>query len=182
LIDPQIERLVPMFLITYLTAGVVLLAILGFRWYAGHVVALASGRPEEGTRAGRRCAGVGWLCWCGASLLAVVLLRADGTLSWLAATGAKLIFTPARAPITGMYVTTPDGAFLMLQVSAFLLQAGVGLAIALYCGGIAGEVGATRHRRRDSDLVRYGTMSGVRSRVRAALGATRAHVLRSRGK
>src|SRR5262249_32602269 len=168
-----------MFLVTYLTGGLALLAMLGFSWYAGHVVTLAGGRSEDGARAGRMAAWVSWLCWCGASLLAIVLLRMDGTLSWLAATAAKLTFTPASVTITGMYVTSPDGVFLTLQVGAFLLQAGVGLAIALYCGGIAGMVGATQ---RGSGAVQMGRMSRLRSRVRAASGATRARVLRSRKK
>src|SRR5262249_13149664 len=120
LIDPQIERLVPMFVVTYCSVGLTLLLLLGFSWYAGRIVASAKGRSSDGARAGRLAAWVSWLLWCTASLLAIVFFRADSTLSWLVASAFKLAFTPRSAPITGMYVTSPDGVFLTVQVGAFL--------------------------------------------------------------
>jgi len=179
LIDPQIDRLVPMFIVTYVTAGIALLVTLGFSWYAGRVASLVSGRTEDGTRAGQVVAWASWLCWCGAALLAIALFRADGTLSWLAATAAKLTFTPESTPITGMYVTSPDGVFLALQLGAFLVQAGVGLAVAVYCGGVAGRVGSAQ---RSPGVFHRWSVSRLRSRLQAALGATRARLLRSREK
>src|SRR5260370_1283889 len=87
-VDPQLANLIPMVLAYYVTAAVSLAATLGFAWYAGRLTVLLGGslRPAA---AAPRVAWVSWLCWVGATLLAVLVLRADATFSWAAATAVK---------------------------------------------------------------------------------------------
>lgn len=143
-IDPAVSALVPMFIVTYVAAFLGLVATLGFCWYAGYVAGETTGSLDAATLVGRRVARWAWLFWFAATLLAVVLLHLDGSLSWVAATAAKLLFTPSSRPIQGMSVAEPDAAFVLMQLAALLLQAAFGLLLGLYLGGIAGQAGAER--------------------------------------
>lgn len=144
-IDPAISRLVPMFIVSYAAAFFGLVATLGLCWYAGYVVGETTGNLDAAALAGRRVAWMGWLFWFVATLIAVLLLRLDGTFSWVVATAAKLQFTPSSQPIQGMSVAAPDAAFVLIQVAALLVQAAFGLLLALCLGGVAGQTGAERH-------------------------------------
>src|SRR5260370_481908 len=106
-VDPQLANLIPMVLAYYVTAAVSLAATLGFAWYAGRLTVLLGGslRPAA---AGRRVAWISWLCWAVATLLAVLVLRADATFAGAAATAVKLAATPAAQPVSGLYISTPD--------------------------------------------------------------------------
>jgi hypothetical protein len=142
-VDPQLANLIPMVLAYYVTAAVSLAATLGFAWYAGRLTVLLGGslRPAA---AGRRVAWISWLCWAVATLLAVLVLRADATFAWAAASAIKLAATPAAQPVSGLYISTADGAFIGVQALALLLQLGVGLLLGIYLGGLAAESGAQR--------------------------------------
>lgn len=140
-IDPAIQRLIPAFLVAYLAAALSWVATLGFCWYAGYLAA-ALGAARSASKAGHRVALLSWLVWAVAMLFAVLVLRDDGTLSWVAATFAKLQFTPATQPITGMSVAAPDAAFVLVQLAVLALHLAAGLALGLYFGGLAAESGA----------------------------------------
>jgi hypothetical protein len=140
-IDPAIQRLIPAFLIAYAAAALSWVATLAFCWYAGYLAA-ALGAPRSAPKAGRRVALLSWTVWAVAMLFAVLVLRDDGTLSWVAATLAKLRFTPTGQPITGMSVAAPDAAFVLVQLAVLLLHLAAGLALGLYFGGLAAESGA----------------------------------------
>lgn len=142
-VDPQLTNLIPMVVAYYVTAAVSLAATLGFAWYAGRLAVLLGGslRPAA---AGRRVAWISWLCWVVATLLAVLVLRTDATFAWATATAVKLQATPAAQPVSGLYVSAPDGAFLLVQALALLIQLGAGLLLGVYLGGLAAESGARR--------------------------------------
>jgi hypothetical protein len=142
-VDPQIANLIPMVVAYYVTAAISLAATLGLAWYAGRLTVLLGGALRPAV-AGRRIAWISWLCWAVATLLAVLVLRADATFSWAAATTVKLEATPAAQPVSGLYISAPDGAFLGIQALALLIQLGAGLLVGIYLGGIAAESGARR--------------------------------------
>ncbi len=146
-LDPQLARIAPVVVTTYLTAAIGLLVTLGLAWYAGYLTASLGGNALLAVDAGRRVAWISWCFWAVATTFSVVVLRADGTLSWAAATGVKLAATPAKQPVTGLYVWAPDFAFVALQLVSLFLQLGLGLAVGLYLGALAGEQGGARGAR-----------------------------------
>ncbi len=142
-LDPQLGHVLPLIVATYLTAAISLVVTAALAWYAGRMAAGLGGREVAAT-AGRRVAWISGLFWAVASVFAVVVLHADGTFSWAVATGVKLKVTPSSQPVIGLFVSSPDVAFVAIQLATLLLQLGLGFAVGIYVGTLAGERGGER--------------------------------------
>jgi hypothetical protein len=142
-LDPQLVHVVPLIVATYLTAAISLAVTTALAWYAGRMAAGLGGREVAAT-AGRRVAWISWLFWAVATVFAVGVLHADGTLSWAVATGVKLKATPGSQPVLGLFVSSPDVAFVAIQLATLLLQLGLALAGGIHLGALAGERGGER--------------------------------------
>jgi hypothetical protein len=143
-LDPQLGRVLPLLVATYLTAAISLAVTVALAWRAGRLAASLGGDLRVAATAGRRVAGISWLFWAIATVFAVVALHADGTFSWAVATAVKLGATPGAQPVTGLFASSPDVAFVAAQFVALSLQLGLGLAAGLYAGALAGERGGER--------------------------------------
>jgi hypothetical protein len=140
-IDQLADPLLRLFLLTYVSALVCLLITFGFCWYAGRVAMENTGDQSAATRAGVSVTLTSGLVWIIIGIPAIVLTQADGTISWLVATVGVILATPSGPPISSVYVTSPGGLYLLIQLAALLLQFGVFFCIALSGGAIIARIG-----------------------------------------
>ena len=145
-IDQLANPLLGLFLLTYASALICLLITLGFCWYAGHVARENTGNPSVATRAGMSVALTSGLVWIIIGIPAILLTQADGTVSWLIATAGVILVTPSGPPISSVYVTSPGGLYLFIQLAALLLQIGVIFCFALSGGAIVARIGIASPR------------------------------------
>jgi hypothetical protein len=142
---PLFARLLPMFVATYLAALLTCLASLSFSWYAGRVAAAATGQRRAGATAGFCVALVSGVVWAIAGALVIVVLRADGTLSWLLATVLYVLVSPT-ASASGGISTQAAPVYIGMELVLFLLHVVVGGGLALGLGTLAGSLGAAGSR------------------------------------
>lgn len=114
-------------IVTYLSAFIGGIAMMGFAWYAGRLTALTLGRRAAGGQAGFWVA-----CWSGgiwlvAALIAAALAHADGTL-------------------TGVVASSPGGPLNVAQLILLALENGIAALIGLGLGALAGMIGARSAR------------------------------------
>jgi hypothetical protein len=140
-IDQLADPLLGLFLITYVSALLCLVITLGFCWYAGRVTRENAGDASAATRAGVSITFTCGLVWIIIGIPAILLTQADGTVSWLIATVGVILVTLSGPPISSVYVTSPGGLYLVIQLAALLLQIGVFFGFTLSAGAIAARVG-----------------------------------------
>jgi hypothetical protein len=119
-----LQDLVPVLVVTYLSAAIAGAVMMGFAWYAGRLTALAIGRREYGAAAGFWVALWSGTIWLALSVVVTLLTRADGTIS-------------------GIFTSTPDGSRLGAQLILLLLQNSFAALCGLGLGALAGAVGAS---------------------------------------
>lgn len=141
-IEPLLGPLLKLFAITYITDLLALAATLGFAWYAGRIVALLRGSDAGGAGAGTTVTAISSAVWLAVTLIAALLFHADGTIAWLIAT----LLLAGGSTQTGVLVTSPSPAFTAIQAVALLVQAFIGIGLALALGALAGRRGAEGRR------------------------------------
>lgn len=141
-IEPLLGPLLKLFAITYITNLLALVATLGFAWYAGRIVALLRGSDAGGAGAGTTVTAISSAVWLAVTLLAALLFHADGTIAWLIAT----LLLAGGSTQNGVLVTSPSPAFTAIQAAVLLVQAFVGIGLALALGALAGRRGSVGRR------------------------------------
>ncbi|MGO8949035.1 MAG: hypothetical protein ACLQUY_15585 [Ktedonobacterales bacterium] len=140
--------LVQLFLVTYISALILLAITLGLAWYAGRVAMENTGMPAQAVSAGTSVALASGLVWLIIGIPLVMLSHADGTISWLIATIGVITVSPSGPPASSVYVTSPGVPYLLIEFLALLLQGILFLIFALNGGAIAGRIGAGSLRSR----------------------------------
>jgi hypothetical protein len=115
--------LVPVLVITYLSAAVAGAIMMGFAWYAGRLTALTIGRREFGGIAGFWTA-----LWFGGA--------------WLALAAGATSVAHADGTISGLFFSTPGPSQLGTELILLLLQNGFAALCGLGLGALAGFIGA----------------------------------------
>ena len=139
-IDHLGDPLLALFLLTYGSALICLLITLGFCWYAGRIAGVRSGGQPG--RAGTTVALLSGLVWFIIGIPAILLTHADGTVSWLVATVGVILLSPTSPPLSAVYLTSPGGLYILIQLGALLLQLIIFFFFALSCGALAARIGA----------------------------------------
>jgi hypothetical protein len=119
--------LVPVLLITYLSAAVAGMIMLGFAWFAGRTTAMALGRHAAGGTTGLWVALWSGAIWLTVSLVVTLVVHADGTLS-------------------GIFTSSPGTSMLGAEVILLLIQNGLAALIGVGLGALAGYIGARSAR------------------------------------
>jgi hypothetical protein len=141
-IDHLGDPLFSLFLLTYGSALICLLITLGFCWYAGRIAGVSSGgRPGH---AGTTVALMSGLVWFIIGIPVILLTHADGTVSWLVATAGVILLSPTSPPLSAVYLTSPGGLYILIQLGVLLLQLIVFFFFALSCGALAARIGASK--------------------------------------
>ena len=138
-IDQLGDPLLTLFLLTYGSALICLLITLGFCWYAGRIARQSGGQPG---RAGTTVALISGLVWFIIGIPAILLTHADGTVSWLVATVGVILLSPTSPPLSAVYLTSPGGLYVLIQLGVLLLQLIIFFFFALSCGALAARIGA----------------------------------------
>lgn len=138
-IDQLGDPLLILFLLTYGSALICLLITLGFCWYAGRIARQSRGQPG---RAGTTVALISGLVWFIIGIPAILLTHADGTVSWLVATVSVILLSPTSPPLSAVYLTSPGGLYVLIQLGVLLLQLIIFFFFALSCGALAARIGA----------------------------------------
>lgn len=119
-----LQDLVPVMVITYLSAALSGAVMVGFAWYAGRLTALTIGRREFGAAAGFWVALWSGTIWLLLSIVVTLLTHADGTLS-------------------GIITSSPSGSNLGAELILLLLQNSFAALVGLGLGSLAGAAGSS---------------------------------------